>query len=423
MAERSFKEEVKTLRLGEGEVFRGEGILAVTKALLQSGVSYVAGYQGAPISHLVDVLADANDILEELGIRFEFERERGNRDRDACGLGELSLARRRHLQGAGRGQRRLGCAREPRLRRRQGRRADHRRRGLRRGLLDHAGAQPRLRHEVPGVASRPAPEPADHRAHGREGLRALGSLEHAGDARAAHPRLPRLRLVHDQGECAARLHAEGRARAPDAGRQSHRAAADDLRPREGEDRRTLAGRGEVRGRERAQRVLRRRRRRHRHRPAGRDVQRRGARLGAARPCRFVRQHPRAALRAQRHLPLDRRRVRALLRRQARAPRRGGGPARIHRAGGQHHPAPGRHPDPDRGQGPIAHGRRVHRRRGARRHPPVHREAPAGPRRRRAGERARQGPPRREPQARSRRTSTAGRPPSAPAARSARSSPR
>jgi indolepyruvate ferredoxin oxidoreductase, alpha subunit len=71
MAERSFKEEVKTLRLGEGEVFRGEGILAVTKALLQSGVSYVAGYQGAPISHLVDVLSDANDILEELGIRFE----------------------------------------------------------------------------------------------------------------------------------------------------------------------------------------------------------------------------------------------------------------------------------------------------------------------------------------------------------------
>jgi indolepyruvate ferredoxin oxidoreductase alpha subunit len=34
-------------------------------------VGYVAGYQGAPISHLVDVLSDANDILEELGIRFE----------------------------------------------------------------------------------------------------------------------------------------------------------------------------------------------------------------------------------------------------------------------------------------------------------------------------------------------------------------
>ena len=71
MAERSFKEEVRKLRLGEGETFRGEGILAITKALLQSGVSYVAGYQGAPISHLMDVLSDAGDILEELGVHFE----------------------------------------------------------------------------------------------------------------------------------------------------------------------------------------------------------------------------------------------------------------------------------------------------------------------------------------------------------------
>ena len=71
MAERSFKEEVGKLRLGAGEEFRGEGILAITKALLESGVSYVAGYQGAPISHLMDVLADANDILEELGVHFE----------------------------------------------------------------------------------------------------------------------------------------------------------------------------------------------------------------------------------------------------------------------------------------------------------------------------------------------------------------
>ncbi|MEO8311512.1 MAG: indolepyruvate ferredoxin oxidoreductase subunit alpha [Caldimonas sp.] len=71
MAERSFAEEVTKLRLGAGEVFRGEGILAVTKALLESGVAYVAGYQGAPISHLMDVLADAEDILVEHGIRFE----------------------------------------------------------------------------------------------------------------------------------------------------------------------------------------------------------------------------------------------------------------------------------------------------------------------------------------------------------------
>jgi len=71
MAERFFKKEVQKLYLGQGQEFRGEGILAVTKALLQSGVSYVAGYQGAPISHLMDVLTDANDILEELGVHFE----------------------------------------------------------------------------------------------------------------------------------------------------------------------------------------------------------------------------------------------------------------------------------------------------------------------------------------------------------------
>jgi len=47
--ERSFSKEVQALRLGAGETFRGEGILAVTKALLQSGVSYVGGYQGAAI--------------------------------------------------------------------------------------------------------------------------------------------------------------------------------------------------------------------------------------------------------------------------------------------------------------------------------------------------------------------------------------
>ena len=51
--------------------FRGEGILAVTKALLQSGVAYVGGYQGAPISHLMDVLADGEEILNELGVHFE----------------------------------------------------------------------------------------------------------------------------------------------------------------------------------------------------------------------------------------------------------------------------------------------------------------------------------------------------------------
>lgn len=77
MAERSFAREVQDLKLGNGDVFHGEGILAITKALLQSGVGYVGGYQGAPISHLMDVLADAQDILGELGVHFETSANEG----------------------------------------------------------------------------------------------------------------------------------------------------------------------------------------------------------------------------------------------------------------------------------------------------------------------------------------------------------
>jgi indolepyruvate ferredoxin oxidoreductase, alpha subunit len=69
--ERSFAKQAALLRRGEGEVFEGEGILAITKALLQAGVSYIGGYQGAPVSHLMDVLSDSGDVLEELGVHFE----------------------------------------------------------------------------------------------------------------------------------------------------------------------------------------------------------------------------------------------------------------------------------------------------------------------------------------------------------------
>lgn len=71
MAERSFANEVGKLRQGAGTTLHVEGILAVTKALLQSGVAYVGGYQGAPISHLMDVLGDAKEVLDELGVYFE----------------------------------------------------------------------------------------------------------------------------------------------------------------------------------------------------------------------------------------------------------------------------------------------------------------------------------------------------------------
>ena len=70
-AERSFRKEVESLRLGDGEIFHGEGILAVTKALLQSGVAYVGGYQGAPVSHLLDVLLDSEELMGEMGVHVE----------------------------------------------------------------------------------------------------------------------------------------------------------------------------------------------------------------------------------------------------------------------------------------------------------------------------------------------------------------
>ena len=72
MGERSFAEDVKQLGYGAGQILHGEGILAITKSLLQSGVSYVGGYPGAPVSYLIDVLADANEpLLKPLGIYFE----------------------------------------------------------------------------------------------------------------------------------------------------------------------------------------------------------------------------------------------------------------------------------------------------------------------------------------------------------------
>ena len=66
-----FTREVEQLRLGEGAAFHGEGILAITKGLLESGVAYVGGYQGAPVSHLLDVMVQAKPYLDELGVHVE----------------------------------------------------------------------------------------------------------------------------------------------------------------------------------------------------------------------------------------------------------------------------------------------------------------------------------------------------------------
>ena len=193
--ERSFKQEVEKLKLGEGETFHGEAILAVTKALLQSGVAYVGGYQGAPVSHVMDVLNDARDILDGLGVHVETNAN------EAGAAAMLGASINYPMRGAVAFKSTVGTnvasdalSNLASAGVKGG--ALHRAgRGLRRRLLDHPGAQPRLRHEVADLAARPAPQPAEDRRDGRAGLRAVGSLQHPGDARAAHPRLPRAGLV------------------------------------------------------------------------------------------------------------------------------------------------------------------------------------------------------------------------------------
>ena len=140
MAERSFAREVEDLKLGAGQEFRGEGILAITKALLECGVSYVAGYQGAPISHLMDVLSDAQDILSDLGVHFESSAS------EATAAATLAASVMYPIRGAVTFKSPVGinvasdALANLVLGRRDRRRAHHHRRGLRRRLLHHAGA-------------------------------------------------------------------------------------------------------------------------------------------------------------------------------------------------------------------------------------------------------------------------------------------
>ena len=163
MAERSFAQEVEKLRLGEGEEFRGEGILAVTKALLQSGVAYVGGYQGAPISHLMDVLADAQGMLEELGVHFEASAS------EAAAAAMLAASVNYPMRGAVTWKSTVGTnvASDALANVASGGVTGGALiiigRGLRRRLLHHAGAHARLRHEVADLAARSAAESAEHR--------------------------------------------------------------------------------------------------------------------------------------------------------------------------------------------------------------------------------------------------------------------
>ena len=228
MAERSFVEEVKKLRLGAGETFRGEGILAVTKALLESGVAYVAGYQGAPISHLMDVLADAQDILTDYGIRFESSAS------EATAAATLAASVNYPLRGAVtfKGTVGVNVASDALANLASG--------GVTGGALVIVGEDygegssimqertSRLRDEVADLAARPATEPAVDRRRREDRLRAVRGQPYAGDTAAAHPRLPRARPLRRVGQPGAGVHVAAGAREPAARHQPHRAAAGEL---------------------------------------------------------------------------------------------------------------------------------------------------------------------------------------------------
>ena len=204
MAERSFAREVQDLRLGAGEEFRGEGILAVTKALLQSGVGYVGGYQGAPISHLMDVLADAQDILADLGVHFEASAS------EAAAASMLAASVMYPIRGAVTWKSTAGtnvaCDALSNL-------ASG---GVTGGALivigeDYGEGSSIMQERTHAFAMKsqiwlldPRPNLPGIVRGGRARVRAVGGVEHAGDAGTAHPRLPRPRPLHLQGQPAVR---------------------------------------------------------------------------------------------------------------------------------------------------------------------------------------------------------------------------
>ncbi len=289
--ERSFKKEVQSLKLGDGETFHGEGILAVTKALLQSGVSYVGGYQGAPVSHLLDVLVDAEDIIGDLGVHLE------TCTNEASAAAMLGASINYPLRGAVTWKSIVGTnvaadalsnLSSP---------------GVIGGVMiilgeDYGEGASVIQERSYAYAMKssmwlldPRPGSAHHRAHGRGGIRAVGGEPRAGHDGAAHPRLPRHRRVHDQGQPPRRvLRQEPHRRAAALRLCPAGASAGDLLAGAAQDRGAPAGRAEVHPRAQAQRGDRRRR----TRPMSASIVLGGLTnsvlraLGAARPRRSLR---------------------------------------------------------------------------------------------------------------------------------------
>jgi indolepyruvate ferredoxin oxidoreductase alpha subunit len=200
-----FTDQIEQLQLGAGATFHGEGILAITKALLQSGVAYIGGYQGAPVSHLLDVMVQAKPYVDTLGVHVE---ACSNEASAAAMLGAshpLPAARRGDLE-------------EHRRHQRGGRRAVNLASpGVVGGALivvgeDYGEGASVIQERTHAYAMKstlalfdPRPDLAVMVRPGRTRLRAQRGQQHAGGDGAAHPRLPRARQLRGEGQRGAAL--------------------------------------------------------------------------------------------------------------------------------------------------------------------------------------------------------------------------
>jgi len=71
---------ISQLNLGEGKTLYGDTPLVILKSFLQSGVSYVGGYPGAPTARLIDVISALKFSINTLKVQLSIQRKIANLD-------------------------------------------------------------------------------------------------------------------------------------------------------------------------------------------------------------------------------------------------------------------------------------------------------------------------------------------------------
>ena len=174
------------------------------RRLLQSGVAYVGGYQGAPVSHLLDVMVQAKPYMDELGVHVE---ACSNEASAAAMLGASihyplrGAVTWKSIVGTNVASDALSNLSSP---------------GVKGGALivvgeDYGEGASVIQERTHAYALKstmclldPAARPGRDGAHGRGRLPPVGNVQHALHPGTAHPRLPRARQLRGQGQPAAR---------------------------------------------------------------------------------------------------------------------------------------------------------------------------------------------------------------------------